>query len=91
MSSLVEAKIIKPYSIDPHYNTDRLDILTVGGPGGYQCIIGRNQFTKDDLVLYLEPDLILSQKIMKELEKSKISMKDTRLRAIKFCGVVSDG
>jgi len=89
--STVEAKIVKAFKIEHHPSADRLDVITMNGAGGYLCIVGRNQFTIDDLLLYIEPNALLPEVIMAELRKNKIQMSSNRLKAIKIRGVLSEG
>lgn len=79
-------------SIKHHPNADRLSIVEIGECGGYQSIVGRDQFAQNDLVIYLPTDALLPDSIIEHLKKvSKISISSNRLRAIKIRGIVSEG
>jgi RNA ligase (TIGR02306 family) len=89
--STIKVEIVKPYSIEHHFNADKLDILVVSAEGGFSSIVKRDQFSLDDLVLYIPPDAVLTDMIMEHLSKNKIMMRSNRLRAINIRGAYSEG
>ena len=42
--------------IEPHPNADRLELARIGG---WQCVVGKGEFSEGQLVLYFEPDSFL--------------------------------
>jgi RNA ligase (TIGR02306 family) len=86
-----EAQILKPYRIWHHPNADRLDCIQFRGEGGFVCVCGRDQFTLNDLILYIEPDSVITDRIKEHLEKTSNIKVTNRIRAIKLRGVISEG
>lgn len=89
--STISVEIKKPFKVEHHFNADRLDILTFDAEGGFSCVVGRGEFTTDDLVLYIPPDAVLTDNIMESLSQNKITMKSNRLCAINIRGFYSEG
>lgn len=56
MEEQILASIEKIESVKQHPNADRLDIIKVAG---YQCIVGRDEYRVDDLVVLIRPDSVL--------------------------------
>jgi len=89
--STIETKIVKA-KIFPHSNADRLEMAQLFGDGGFECVVGKGQFLNGDLVIYIMPDSILNEEMCTILaERSKIQIKDGRIRAIKVRGILSEG
>ena len=89
--SKIEVKIVN-VEILPHENADRLSIARIGGEGGYECVVGKDQFQDGDEAIYIPPDSVLPDKILNILmERSKITIKGGRIRAIKVRGALSEG
>ena len=88
--SELDVKIVK-IEVLPHPNADKLELAQIGGEGGYISIVGKGQFWPGDLAIYIPPDSVLPDNIMESLAKNKITMKSSRLRAIKIRGVLSEG
>jgi RNA ligase (TIGR02306 family) len=86
-----EAVILRPYKIEKHPNADRLDLLTLRGEGGFTCVVGRNQFSMSDFVLYIEPDSVIPDNIKEYLEETSKIKISSRIRAIKLRGIISEG
>ena len=86
-----EAIILKPYKIEHHPAADRLDLVTFRGEAGFVCVTGRDQFTLNDLVLYVEPDSVIPDNIKEHLEKTAKIKVTNRIRAIKLRGIISEG
>jgi len=89
--STIKVEIVRPHSIECHFNANRLDIMTIVAEGGFACVVGKNQFSLDDLVLYIPPDAVLTDAIMEHLSHNNITMSSNRLRAIKIRGAISEG
>lgn len=90
--STIETKIIKIINIKCHPNADRLSIIEVNGEGGFECIVGKEQFSVGDLAIYIMPDSVLTDEMCATLqERSKIQIKGGRIRAINIRGVLSEG
>jgi len=86
-----EAKITKVRVLE-HPNADKLELVEIGGAGGFISVIGKGQFTTGDLALYIEPDSVIPKHMQDYLkETSKIEIKGGRIRAVKIRGVVSEG
>lgn len=91
--STIETKIVKVY-ISEHPNAEKLEIATVGsapGQGGFESVVGLSQFKTGDLVIYVEPGSVVPENIQEKLAKSKITVKDGRIRAINIRNVLSEG
>jgi RNA ligase (TIGR02306 family) len=86
-----EAIITKPYKIEHHPNADKLDILVLNGEGGFCCVVGRDQFTLSDLVLYIEPDSVIPDAMVEKLQTTAKIKISNRIRAIKLRGLISEG
>lgn len=89
----IEVKIESVY-ISNHPGADRLSVVTIGskpGEGGYECVVGLDQFKNGDLVIYVPPGSVVPESIQEHLAKNKISMKSGRVRPIRIRGVLSEG
>lgn len=82
---------VQKVHILPHPDADRLELAEIGGEGGFICVVGKGQFQNGDLAIYIPSAAILPDSIMEYLAKTKIHMKDRRLRAVRIRGVVSEG
>lgn len=90
--STIETKIIKIDDIRYHPNADKLSIITIGGQGGFECVVGRQQFSIGDLAIYIMPGSVISEEMSNTLmERSKIQIKGGRIRAIRIRNVLSEG
>jgi RNA ligase (TIGR02306 family) len=90
--STIETKIIKVTDIKPHPNGDRLSVITIGGQGGFECVVGRQQFSVGDLAIYIMPDSVIPEEMNKILaERNKIQIKGGRIRPINIRGLLSEG
>lgn len=78
------ATIEKIKEISVHGNADSLDIVTVLG---YTAIVRKNQYKVDDLVVFIQPDVVLPDAEWSKIYKNK----SNRVKAIKLRGVFSFG
>lgn len=58
MSNTSEVNVVKIGPITPHPNADKLDLTMVGG---YQMVIGKDQFKEGDLAVFIQPDCVVPQ------------------------------
>lgn len=76
-------------TIAPHPNADRLDIATVGG---WQCVVGRDEWTPGERCVFIPPDSILPPDLSDELGVTQYlrngRVKHTRLRGETSFGLV---
>jgi RNA ligase (TIGR02306 family) len=85
----IQAKIIKVTNISKHPNADRLDILRVGGEGGFPIVVGKEEFREGDFAIYFYPDSILPDSIISKMNQ-KVKL-ENRFRAVKIRGEISEG
>jgi len=89
--STVNVKVVKVEILD-HPNADRLDIARIGGYGGYECVVTKGEFNTGDLAIFIPPDSILPENILKhQQEHKKISIPGGRIRAVNVRGKLSEG
>lgn len=76
-------------SVSPHPNAERLAIAHVGG---WQCVVGIDQFKPGDTAVYIEPDYVIdtTRPEFKFLDK-KGDGKPHRLKAVRLRGALSFG
>lgn len=86
-----EAQILKPYKVERHPAADKLDIVTFGSEGGWVCVCGRDQFTLDSLIVYIEPGSVIPDNIVEHLRKTAKIKIENRIRSIKLRGIISEG
>src|SRR5437588_398969 len=74
----------------PHGNAERLEIAVVYG---FQVIVPKGAYRKEDEVIYVPVDSILSQKIEDKLfpPDAKVKLHHHRIRQIKLRGIASQG
>lgn len=86
MSSLI-VEVCKVDSIQKHPNADKLSIV---GVKGWNCIVGLDQYSAGDLVVFIPPDCILPDSL---IEKYKLDYlkKNGRTGTIKLRGYISQG
>lgn len=90
--STIEAKIIKITNIKSHPNADKLEIVLPNGEGGFECVVGLGQFSENDLAIYIMPDSVITEEMSATLmERSKIQIKNGRIRPIKIRNILSEG
>jgi len=58
MSDTHEVNVVRVGPILPHPNAERLQLTMVGG---YQVVIGKDQFKEGDLAVYIQPDSVVPQ------------------------------
>jgi len=88
--STIEAKIVKVEILD-HPNADKLEIARIGGEGGFECVVGLDQFKTGDLALYIPVDSVVPESIQEHLAKNKVNVKNGRIRCAKIRGTFSEG
>ncbi len=89
--STIEAKVVA-VEVLPHENAERLELVRIGGEGGWICVVGKGQFKTGDLCLYIPEDAIVTQPILDYLAKnSKIAIHGGRIRPTRIRGVLSQG
>jgi RNA ligase (TIGR02306 family) len=80
----------------PHGNADALELARIGG---YHSVVRKGEFRKGGLVLFIPPDAILPDELMKEVgcwdhERGRGRLKGkegNRLGAVRLRGVLSEG
>ena len=78
MPSKFEVKVLKPYKVILHPNADKLDVLIFEGELGFRCVVGRDQFTTNDLVIFVPPDAVLPKSMVDKLnEGSKVKISNS--------------
>jgi len=89
--STINVKVVKVEILD-HPGADRLDIARIGGFGGYECVVTKGEFDTGDLAIFIPPDSILPENILKhQQEHKKISIPGGRIRAVNVRGKLSEG
>lgn len=90
MSTII-VEIVKVEILE-HPNGDRLEIAQIGGKGGFKCVVTKGEFKTGDLVIFVPPDAVLPENILKyQQEHKKISIPGGRVREVKVRGVLSEG
>jgi RNA ligase (TIGR02306 family) len=93
MSSFV-VEVVEIEAIEPHPNADRLEIAYPFGTGGWPVIVGKGTYKPGDRAIYCPVNAVLRDP---ELEnrifppESKVRLKNSRVRAIKIRGQISQG
>lgn len=89
MSSLIIEKF-KIDKVEPHFNADRLDVITVTG---WQVCTQKNKYKPGDEVIYIPVQTVLSNELETTLfpPDSKIKLNKSRIRTIKLRGQISQG
>lgn len=77
--------------ISKHPFADNLEIAKFGR--GHQCVTGKGEFRTNDVVAFLENQMVLPQDMLRELKlEGKLSGKDfNRIKAVRLRGIASDG
>jgi RNA ligase (TIGR02306 family) len=89
--STISVKVVGVEILE-HPNADRLDIARIGGYGGYECVVTKGEFNTGDLVIFIPPDSVLPENILKyQQEHKKISIPGGRIRAVNIRGKLSEG
>lgn len=86
MSSLI-VEVCKIDNVQKHPNADKLDVATIKG---WNCIVGRNEYTPGDLVVFIPPDSLIPDSLIEE-RKLDYLKNGNRIRAVKLRGIVSQG
>jgi len=91
MSSLI-VEICKIDNVEKHPNADRLSIVTVKG---WKCIVGLNDYSIGDAVIFIPPDSIMPEELIEEYKleylKSKSHRSQGRVKTVKLRGCISQG
>lgn len=84
--------------IEPHPNADRLELAHIGG---WQCVVGKGEFSEGQFVLYFEPDSFLAlddsrfaflrERGVKTMSINHEEVEGHVLRTIKLRGEYSQG
>jgi RNA ligase (TIGR02306 family) len=74
----------KIISVNKHSNADLLDVVQVGN---YNCIVKKDEYKVDDLIVFISPDTVLPVASWSEFYKAK----SNRVKAIKLRNVWSFG
>ena len=88
--------LIRKIEVYPHPNADRLEIARVDG---FECVVGKGQFTTGDLIVYIEDQTIVPEPILRDLnlwdhESGKGELARTNgqvVKPIRLRGVLSEG
>lgn len=86
MSSLI-VEAVKINSIDAIEGADRIVLANVKG---WNCIIQKDSYMVGDLVVFIPPDSILPELLIKKHELTYMKNGD-RIRSVKLKGVISQG
>lgn len=86
MSSLV-VEICQIDDIQKHPNADKLSIVTVKG---WRCIVGLDQYKVGDRVVFIPPDCILPEDLIKKYDLDYVRS-NGRTKTVKLRGFVSQG
>ena len=89
MSELI-IEILEIDNIEKHPQADRLDIVNIKG---WQCVVQRGLFNKNDLILYIPIDSVLPEELESKIfgKDSKIKLHKHRVQTIKLRGIISQG
>lgn len=71
----------------PHPNADRLELVDVFG---WQCVVGKGDFTQGDLAIYIPLDAIVPEPLAEEYGLEYLK-KNGRVRAVRLRGEMSYG
>lgn len=93
MSERVMAKVVKLDDVLPHDNADSLELAKIGG---WQCVVEKGKYKKDDLVVFCEIDSWVPHELAPFLSKGKEpkkynGVKGEKLRTIRLRGEISQG
>lgn len=83
--SQFRAEVVR-IGIEPHQNADRLEVARVRG---WACVVQKGAYSDGDLAVYIPPDAVLPDTLVKAAGVEKYYNK--RLRTQKLRGVVSQG
>jgi RNA ligase (TIGR02306 family) len=72
-----KVEVVRINEIVKHPNADRLEIVTIYG---FNCCVGKDQFRKGDLAIYVEPDYVLPDKPEYAFLKGNLRIKSRRFR-----------
>ena len=86
MSKLI-TEVCKITEIIAHPNADKLEIATVKG---WQCIIQKDSYKINDLIIFIQPDTIVPESLIKQFNL-KFLRKNGRVGVVKLRGIVSYG
>lgn len=56
MSNTSEVNVVRVGPVTTHPNADKLELTMVGG---YQMVIGKDQFKEGDLAVFIQPDSVV--------------------------------
>ena len=91
MSTLV-VKVCKIKEVNPHSNADKLELAIVNG---WQCVVSKNKYKADDLVVYFPPDTSLPETVTDEFGVTGYCQRTTdqgmRIRQARLRGEPSFG
>jgi RNA ligase (TIGR02306 family) len=82
------ASVERIYNIQPHSNADSLEI---GSVCGYKCIVKKGEFTDNDLIIFIEPDSIISESSRNITQYSFLQNKKWKISSMNLRGVKSHG
>ena len=74
-----KVEIIRVKEILPHPNADRLEMIPVFD---YNCIVGKGQFMKGDLAVFIEPDYVVPDRPEYAFLEGHFRIKSKRLRKV---------
>jgi RNA ligase (TIGR02306 family) len=86
MSSLI-VKICKVENVTKHPNADRLSIATVGG---WNCIVGLDQYKTGDKVVFIPPDCVIPNNLIEKYNLEYLKH-NGRTGTVKLRGYISQG
>ena len=90
MSSLI-VEVCKVEAVEKHPNADRLDIIQVKG---WNCIVGRDQYKVNNLVVFVPPDSIIPEDLINKYQLEYLrnggKVGTTKLRGCLSQGLILD-
>lgn len=82
------ASIEKILEIIAHPNADKVEIAKILG---FNCVVKKGEFKKDDLVIFIEPDSIISENYRHISHFQFLEKRGWKIREEKFRGIISSG
>ena len=90
--SILIVKVCKIKEVNPHAAADRLDCAIVNG---WQCVVSKDKYKADDLIVYFPPDTTLPETVTDELGVSNYCQRTAdqgmRIRQVRLRGEPSFG
>lgn len=75
-------------AIEPHPDTDLLELAKIEG---YTVVVRKGEYQANELVVYFQPDTIMSQELITKLNFRGIGAAKNRLGTMRLRGILSQG